>query len=195
MTSRSSLRTLRLSPRLPLVAACAGLACATLAACGASRFDRLYEIGRFEQAMALYEEDPRLRRDEGALYRAALMRSRPDSPVYDPEAARRDLELLLERFPGTSRREAIRVHLALLEELIRERMERAAAVSRLEETIAGLRATETRRREALAEREERIDLLMDVVERLREDLEARERRLAALEEELERLKAIDLDPP
>lgn len=188
MTPRSPLR-------LPLAATCAALACVALVACGASRFDRLYETGRFEQALALYEEDPRLRLQERALYRAALMRSRPDSPVYDPQAARRDLERLLERFPGTSRRQAVRAHLALLDELIRAREERAAAVDRLEGTIARLREMHDTRAEALAEREERIDLLMDVVRRLREDLEARERRLAALEDELERLKAIDLDPP
>lgn len=189
----------RRSPfRLAVVVACAALASVTLAACAASRFDRLYETGRFEQAMALYEEDPRLRLHEGALYRAALMRSRPDSPVYDPQAARRDLERLLELFPGTSRRQAARVHLGLLDELIRtrqERMERAAVVDRLEGTIESLREMNERRAETLAQRDERIDLLMDVVRRLREDLEARERRLAALEEELERLKAIDLDPP
>lgn len=177
---------------------CLAAACATLAACGASRFDRLYETGRFEQAIALYEEDPELRRDEEALYRAALIRSRPDGPVYDPAAARDDLRLLLELFPRTSRREAIIVHVALLDELIevrRERAERAASVARLEETVAALRERIERHEEALEERERRIDLLLDVAERLRQNLEARERRLAALEQELERLKAIDLGPP
>lgn len=144
------------------------------AGCSASRFDEHYEAGRLPEAVAAFEADDELRRDERALYRAGVVRALPGSETFEPDSARAHFLTLLALYPETDRRPEAEAWLGLLEE--RERL--ATEVRRLEEELAGARA-------AHGATVAQVETLRATERQLRAEL-------ARVREQLEGLKAIDL---
>lgn len=99
-----------------------------------ARFHRLWEAGRYGEALALYEQrDSTLHRDGRVLWRTALARLQPagdeDGP-RDPAGAARALEQLLEREPEGARAVEARTLLETLSRLdqVRTQLERLKAI-------------------------------------------------------------------
>lgn len=164
-------------------------------ACATSRFDSLYDAGRYQEAVRVYRTDSTLQHQERALYRAGLMHAMPASPVYDPTLARTELERLLTLYPKTDyRTEADRL-IDLLQEIEHQRSAASAARSRVDRLSA--RVDTLYRRLAgveddLDERRAHLETLEALNARLQVDLKVREDSLARLRTELRKLKAIDL---
>lgn len=175
-------------------AVAAGLA-SLLAACAASRFDRLYEAGMYEKAAEVYRADTTLHHQEGALYRSAMMHALPGSPVYDPEQARDELDRLVLLFPGTGHRASVEPLRSLLREIVRQRRDLAAARADAQRTSARVRSLRQRLdrlQEAVEDHRARMDSLEGENRRLIEMLRTRADTLRRLRTELRKLKAIDL---
>lgn len=93
-----------------------GLALLSLPACATAEFHRLYEQGRDAEAIAVYEADATLHRQERALLRAGALYALPDSDARDLEKARETFERYLRLYPGSGRRPQVELILALLED-------------------------------------------------------------------------------
>lgn len=114
-----------------LLASAAAAGCAALGTGGggADRFHRLWEDGRYRQAVALFERDSTLHREDRVLWRVALARLQPDrgeEGLRDPAGAARALERLLEVEPGGDRAVEARTLLELIRTLgtVRTQLER-----------------------------------------------------------------------
>lgn len=107
-----------------------------LTACTATAFRSDYEAGRFDDAASAFRADSSLHDDEEALYRMAIMRAAPDSPVRDLTAARNTLQRLLELHPEGKRSHEAHVLLALLGDVrsLRTQLEELKAVDLGDET-------------------------------------------------------------
>ena len=152
-----------------------------LAACAHTAFDREIERGHLEEAIRLFDADSSLARDPSALFRAAAARATPGSPVYDPDRARTELQLLIDRFPGSPHRVEARRLDALLAELQRASENATRLSARVDSLSARMDSANSRvaehRRGAL---------------QLQADLRRTQAELHEVRQELERLKAIDL---
>lgn len=167
------------------------------AGCAGSAFDRSFEAGHYDDALARFAADPSLRDEPRALYRVALARATPDQPTYDPAQARLLLEDLVRRFPGGAwHRQAV----ALLNSL--QSTERVARDGiRVEMQLRDLRDRIVALEQRLARQEALHDslatgnvALRDSLERAQRRLRVREAQLQALQDELRALKRIDLAP-
>lgn len=165
--------------------------------CAGSAFDRSFEAGHYDDALARFAADSSLRDEPRALYRAALARATPDQPTYDPAQARLLLEELVRRFPGGAwHRQAV----ALLNSLqSTERVARDGA--RVEMQLQNLRDRIVALEQRLARQESLHDslatgnvALRDSLERAQRRLRVREAQMQALQDELRALKRIDLAP-
>lgn len=115
-----------------LLASAAAAGCAALGTGGGggeARFHRLWEDGRYRQAVALFERDSTLHRGDRVLWRVALARLQPDrgeDGLRDPAGAARALERLLEREPDGERAVEARTLLELIRTLgtVRTQLER-----------------------------------------------------------------------
>jgi len=186
---RSWTRPVRLA-----AAVAAGLA-PLVAACAASRFDRLYEAGMYEKAAEVYRADTTLHHREGALYRSAMMHALPGSPVYDPQQAREELDRLLVLFPGTGHRASIVPLRSLLGEIVRQRRDLAAARTELRRLTGRVRSLQERvdgLEEGFEGQRAHLDSLRGENRRLIDMLRVRADTLRRLRTELRKLKAIDL---
>lgn len=168
-----------------------------IAGCASSRFDRFYDAGRYDAAIAEFAADSSLRADERTLFRAAVARATPNHAAHDPAQARALLDDLLHRFPGGTyhlQARALAASLASTHQL-------AADASRIESQLTALR-------ERIASLEHRVALqeavhdelatgtvaLRDTLQRVQLQLRVREGQMRALQEELRGLKQIDLAP-
>lgn len=168
-----------------------------LAACASTRFDQLYDAGRYDAAIAEFAADSSLRADERTLFRAAVARATPNHAAYEPAQARALLEDLLRRFPAGAyhlQARALATSLASTHQL-------ATDASRIESQLTALR-------ERIASLEHRVALqeavhdelatgtvaLRDTLQRVQLQLQVREGQMRALQEELRGLKQIDLAP-
>jgi 5'-deoxynucleotidase YfbR-like HD superfamily hydrolase len=166
-----------------------------LAACATSRFDRLYDAGRYEEAAGVFRADTALHDQERALFRAALMHAMPESPVYDPSEARAELDRLLALYPETGfRTEA--THLSgLLRGIERQRQladEERSRVAELSARLDTLSRRMTGLQDDLGKSRRRLRELETTNARLQAELRSRQDSLGRLRTELRRLKAIDL---
>lgn len=96
---------------------------------GDASFHRLWEDGRYRQAVALFERDSTLHRDERVLWRVALARLQPvrgEERPGDPAGAARALERLVEAEPDGERAVEARTLLELIRtlEAVRTQLER-----------------------------------------------------------------------
>src|SRR5690554_1803504 len=94
-------------------------ATALTTACSTTRFDELYEARDYVGAARAFEADPSLQADARALFRAGMIHATPNSPTYDPGAARPLLERLIIRHPNSDYAEPARRTLAFLNEIQR----------------------------------------------------------------------------
>lgn len=154
---------------------------AFVAACAHTAFDREFERGHLEQAIRVFDADTSLARDPNALFQAAAARATPGSPVYNPDLARAELQLFIDRFPRSSHRVEARRLQALLAELQRAAENAARLSARVDSLSARMDSASSRvaeqRRGAL---------------QLQAELRRSQAELQEVRQELERLKAIDL---
>lgn len=188
------------STRGTTVTAAALLAAAALAGCaggflgGSDTFERAFESGRYEAAMATFARDSSLQRQEEPLFRVGLLRATPDRPFYDRDRARLLLNRLLDLHPGTRFRPYAEGLLSLL-----NRVEETSA--RVADLRAEIKQTEARvdsLRGALRESGVRADSLEEelaAAEGLEKKLEEALDRAARLEKQLEQLKQVHLGQP
>lgn len=186
--------------RLAPATAFALLAAVVLPACAGgflgsrNSFERAFESGRYESAMATFARDSSLHTEEEPLFRAGLLRATPDRPFYDPDRARMLLSRLLDLHPDTDFRAYAEGLLSLL-----DRMEATSSrVASLQEELAETEARNDSLREALLETGVRVDSLEEelaAAEGLEEELEAALSRAARLEKQLEQLKQVHLQQP
>lgn len=166
-----------------------------LAGCATAEFDRYFEEGRFDEAARAFEADSALHEQERALYRAGLIHGLPESPAYDPDRARRELERLLTLYPRTEYREeatrllALLLEVARLERAMEDRMRETRSLS---DELEAVRARTEELDRQLSERERDAAVLRRLAERLDAQLREREAEIEDLRRELERLKEIDL---
>lgn len=158
-----------------------GLGIVFLAACAHTAFDREFEQGHVEEAVRLFDADSTLSRNPNALFRAAAARATPGSAVYDPDLARAELQLLIDRFPGSPHRVEARRLDALLGELRRASDNAARLSARIDSLGARMDSANARGAE-----QHRTAL------QLQADLRRSQSELQEVRQELERLKAIDL---
>jgi len=179
----------------PVAALGAALLSVGIAGCATSRFDSLFDAGRYEEAIQVYRADSTLRHDEGALYRSGLMHALPESPVYDPSLARMQLDRLLTLYPNTQyRTEAARL-ISLLREVERQHAaadEERSRVTELSARVDTLYRRLARVEDDLDQRREHLETLEALNLRLQSDLQTRTDSLDRLRTELRKLKAIDL---
>src|SRR5690554_5959166 len=149
---------------LELIAFALAPACAT-----SSPFDEHFEAHRYDAAARAFHASPELHDQERALFRAALTYGSPGSPVFDPDAARSQIQRLQDRA---------------------ERYEQE--VERLTQDLAELRRHIAWLETRVDVRDEMLDMLRQVIERLEGEARYKDGRIRALQEELERLKEIDL---
>lgn len=127
MSARSALAVLAAAALL-LAAGCASLGLG--GGDGEARFHRLWEDGRYRQAVALFERDSTLRDRGRVLWRVALARLQPaegaDGPLRDPAGAAAALERLLAAEPEGARAVEARTLLELIRTLgtVRTRLQR-----------------------------------------------------------------------
>lgn len=163
-----------------------------------SAFQRSFDAGRYDEAIRYFDADPSLRRDPGALYRAALAYATPDHPAYDVTRARELLADLLATFPGSSHhREAVALF-SLLENA--SRLERDGArveteLNQLRDRIAALEQRLSEQEALHAELAGSNVALRDSLSQAERVLRVREAQMRALQEELRALKSIDLGTP
>lgn len=152
-----------------------------LAACAHTAFDREFERGHVEEAIRVFDADSSLARDPNALFRAAAARATPGSPVYNPNLARTELQLLIDRFPGSPHRVEARRLDALLAELQRASDNAARLSARIDSLSVRMDSANAR----VAEHRRGA-------QQLQADLRRTQAELQEVRHELERLKAIDL---
>lgn len=183
----------------PLLVSCVSLSFDT-------RADRAYRAGDMEEAAHAYQEvldtSTGGSREAHALYRLALIHSRPDSLMRDDAEAAKLLGRLLQDHPDSRyapqatlildlQRQASRLQemsddlAASIQEL---RAEAARAVTGLQNEMGRVQG------EALA-KQQRIGQLEQQLGRLRDQLGVFNEEVEQLEEELRRLKEIDLALP
>lgn len=182
------------SAAVVLAAAVALLGCAGFLVGSGGTFERAFESGRHEEALATFARDTSLHTDEEPLFRVGLLRATPGRPFYDPDRARQLLNRLVEVHPDTDFRPYAEGLLSLL-----DRVEETT--SRVEALRAELAETEARTdslRSALRETGVRVDSLEDelaVAEQVEKKLQAALARAARLEKQLEQLKQVHLQQP
>lgn len=173
-------------PPLPavvaVVLALAGCAGGLLGSAGA--FDRHFETGQYDRAVAAFEADSVLQREEGPLFRVGLLYATPGKSHYDPARARGLLERLLELHPDTRYRQQAEGLLWMARRL--EQTE--SRVARLEEELEVTRGRVSALEEKLEETGARAGSL-------EEELEEAESRAARLKKQLEQLKRVHLGQP
>jgi hypothetical protein len=164
-----------------------------IAACAhATQFDRYYEREQWSDAAKEFTSDTSLRRNEHALYRAALMYGTPGRPTYNPDSGRVLLTALLTRFPATTHRDEAVARLALLDQLVTAQRSAEARAHDLEGRIDAL-TRETRDLRARADSSvAQSDSLRAVIKTLETERKERDEQLKALRLELQQLKDIDL---
>ncbi len=167
------------------------------AACASTSFDRHFDAGRFDVAVAVFAADSSLHSDERTLFRAALAHATPDQAAYAPERARTLLEELLRRYPSGAYHHQARALAGTLERA----QQQESVAARIETELAALRtrlvSLEQRVRVQEALHEELSSgtvALRDTLERVQLRLRVREGQLRALQDELRGLKQIDLGP-
>ena len=166
------------------------LVAAAPAACAhaPSAFERALDDGRLVEAARMFDQDSALWRDEDAVFRTAVARAMPGSPIYDPLHAHAELQTFLARFPQ-SRHRAEAIHLdALLTQLrLLSNQNRSLALraDSLAERMDSL-AARTDSANARAAEQRKMTL------QLQADLRRSEAQLKSVQDELDRLKAIDL---
>ncbi len=176
------------------------LAAAVLSGCAGgflgsgNSFERAFESGRYEAAVATFARDSSLHTQEEPLFRVGILRATPDRPFYDPVRSRRLLNRLLNLHPDTEFRAYAEGLLSLL-----DRMEETSSrVAALREELAETEARTDSLREALLETGVRVDSLEEelaAAEGLEKKLEAALDRAARLEKQLEQLKQVHLRQP
>lgn len=92
-----------------------------MSGCASHAFHEHWRAGRHEEAAEAFRNDTTLETDARALYRMALLRLSPDLPVYDPAAARADLQSVLELEPGPALRREARLLLELTGRIVKLR--------------------------------------------------------------------------
>lgn len=176
------------------------LAAVTLAGCaggflgGGGSFDRAFESGRYEAAMAAFARDSSLHRKEEPLFRVGVLRATPDRPFYDPDRARTLLNRLLDLHPGTR----FRAYAEGLLSLLNRTEEVSSRVASLRAELAETGARADSLRGALRDSGIRADSLEEelaAAEGLEKKLEAALDRAARLEKQLEQLKQVHLGQP
>lgn len=176
--------------RVLTIAACAlaGSACAT------GTFDRLYEAGRYDEALTVFAADSSLHASERSLFRAALAQATPGQAGYEPGRAQALLWELLRRFPAGEYHLQAR---ALATSLARADSQQLS----VEHEFAAMRARIATLEQRIALQEALHDelsagtlALRDTLARVQTRLRVRESQLRALQEELRGLKQIDLGP-
>ncbi len=171
------------------------LALAAAAGCATTQLERRFDEGRYQDVASLFDSDPHLWADEGAVYRAIIARVLPESPAYAPVRARTDIRRYLQLFPDAKHAPEARHLSQLVGEVLRLDTAGSACAS-----TAGRLVADT------AELHARLDSLTRVVAVQREQFdslrtatqaEARQRdvQIRGLQDELDRLKAIDLGSP
>ncbi|MEZ5330585.1 MAG: hypothetical protein R2991_00730 [Thermoanaerobaculia bacterium] len=157
--------------------------------------DRLWEAGEHRDALELYERLARSTDEEApVLLREGLLRSVPDTEVFDPEEARRLLTAVVEGYPGSVWEVEARLVLDGLDaELERRRLEDETAG--LRRRLETLEAQDARLRAALEVEGSRSGGLVERLEELHEESERLRAEVARLKTEIDELKAIDLDRP
>jgi hypothetical protein len=103
-----------------------------LCGCATSTFDREFEAGRYEAAIATFEADPSLHANERAVFRTALAAADPSTPAFDPDAAADRCEVYLAAWPETERSAQVRVLRELLGAYVEMDRDRAVLRTRLE---------------------------------------------------------------
>lgn len=103
-------------PEAGSLALIGGLALLSLPACATAEFYRLYEQGREAEAIAAYETDASLHRQERALLRAGALYALPEGDARDPEKARETFERYLRLYPRSDRRPQVELILGLLDQ-------------------------------------------------------------------------------
>lgn len=181
-------------PVLALLAAAVLSACAGGFLGSGSSFERAFESGRYESAVATFARDSSLHTEEEPLFRVGLLRATPDRPFYDPDRARMLLNRLLDLHPDTHFRAYAEGLLSLL-----DRMEATSSrVAALRDELAETEARTDSLRAELLETGVRVDSLEEelaAAEGLEEKLEAALSRAARLEKQLEQLKQVHLQQP
>lgn len=168
-----------------------------VAGCASSRFDRLYDAGRYEAAIAEFAADSSLRADERTLFRAAVARATPNHVAYEPAQARALLEELLRRFPGGTyhlQARALATSLASTHQLAADASRIASQLTTLRERIASLEHRVALQEALHDELATGAVALRDTLQRVQLQLRVREGQMRALQEELRGLKQIDLAP-
>lgn len=194
--------------RQPLLQALSGalLLVACVSVSYETRADRAYRAGELEEAARAYERvldrDAGSSREAHALYRLALIHSRPDSRLRDDARAAELLGRILRQHPDSP--------YAPQASLILDLQRQAANLRQMSEELSAsmqqLRAEAARAVNALQEqmgrvegeaqaKQERIAQLERQLANLRGQLGGFNDEVARLEEELRRLKEIDLALP
>lgn len=182
-----------------VLAACVSVALET-------RADRAYHAGDLEGAAQAYEEALESTaggpREAHALYRLALIYSRPDSLLHDGARAAELLRRLLRDYPDSSYAPQASLILDLqrqAEQLRQMSSELANHIRRVQEeaelTMASLQEEIGRVQGEAEAKQQRIGQLERQLAGLREELGGFNEEVARLEEELRRLKEIDLARP
>lgn len=171
-----------------------------------SRADRAYRAGDLEEAASAYQEvidsSTGGAREAHALYRLALIHSRPDSLLRDDSMAAELLGRILQEHPESRYAPQATLILDLqgqaarLREMSDElaasiqelRGEAARAVSTLQEEMGRVQGEAEAKQQRIAQLERQLG-------RLRQQLGGFNDEIARLEEELRRLKEIDLALP
>jgi len=171
-----------------------------------NRADRAYRDGELEEAAEAYEEV--LSRSTGgpreahAVYRLALIHSRPDSPLRDDAKAADLLGRVLQNHPDSryAPQASLILDLQLQATRLREMInDLANHIRKLREeahqAMVALQEEMGRVQGEAAEKQQRIAQLERQLSGLRDQLGAFNEEMAQLEEELRRLKEIDLALP
>lgn len=146
-----------------------------------SAFDLAFTGGNVQEMARLFDADTSLWHSETALFRTAVARATPGSPVYDLERARAELQAFLTRFPSSPRR-SVALSLDGLIAQLEKLSSRSGALSQRVDSLEARADSATAR--SLEQR--RVSL------QLQADLRRTQAELQAVQEELERLKAVDL---
>lgn len=179
---------------LPLVVVVL-LAPSILSGCATSRFDQLWESGRYDEAIQEFEADRSLQTEENALFRAALAHAVPGTPTHHPERAEELLRRLIALHPGSARATdanrllTLLAHIERLDQTVKDRDEAVRDLtSRVQELEERARIAEL----LLEHQTTRSELLHELKSRLERDLREAQDQLHALQEELRQLKEVDL---
>ncbi len=171
-----------------------------------TRADRAYRTGDFEEAARAYrqilDDSPGGSREAHALYRLALIYSRPDSPLRDDDAAAELLRRVLQDHPDSRyvpqatlildlQRQASQLR-EMSDELAASidalRAEAAQAVAALQDEMGRVQGEAQQKQQRIAQLERQLAGLRDQLGGFNDEV-------ARLEEELRQLKEIDLALP